>query len=502
VFQPTKVGGGSFAPLGNRTRVLPTPGPVDSDGWGEDAPEITRTQLEKVGTAYQPTKVNLAEYSHGKKSPEGPDAVRGAYQPVGKVDIAEIRRQAKAGGAQDDRPTTIKGAYEPVGKVDIAAIRARAQPPVEFQPQTTGDDDYEPQPSLADRSAAFQQSERITTLPKPRVANKLGGIGSFGGTRAPVPAGFAPKTNPTAAPVGTASRTFADQGGKTPAQIWAEKKALAGGVVAAAAVPAVAAGIVASQKSGDGGWKSGYTGKSWAAVQTTTTGQSATSNNDEPPVNAEQEEEEAPSTNISSIRDRFAAAPPPVDFGSRPGASGRTVPPPPEEEEVVRSSSPIRVALPIRKAAEPEPEPTPAPRPVPIAASGPAAASAGKKAIVQYDYEKAEDNEIELKEGEYVTEIEAVDPDWWMGRNAQGQTGLFPSNYVEVVEEGEEPAEHAAAPPHPAAGGPTATAEFGYEAAEDNELSFPEGATVHNVVCISKQSCVLTFADDGIGVPR
>jgi hypothetical protein len=51
----------------------------------------------------------------------------------------------------------------------------------------------------------------------------------------------------------------------------------------------------------------------------------------------------------------------------------------------------------------------------------------GKKALVQYDYEKAEDNEIELKAGEYVTDIDMVDEDWWMGKNMHGEMGLFPS---------------------------------------------------------------------------
>jgi hypothetical protein len=122
------------------------------------------------------------------------------------------------------------------------------------------------------------------------------------------------------------------------------------------------------------------------------------------------------------------------------------------------------------------------------------AGGSGKRAVIQYDYEKAEDNEVELREGDYVTDIDMVDDDWWMGTNSQGERGLFPANYVELVEGDDDaaaaPAQQepepvpAAAPPQPAGGksGPTATALYDYEAAEDNELSFPEGATVTGLV--------------------
>jgi hypothetical protein len=109
-----------------------------------------------------------------------------------------------------------------------------------------------------------------------------------------------------------------------------------------------------------------------------------------------------------------------------------------------------------------------------------AAGGDGKRAIILYDCEKAEENEVELREDEYVSNIEMVDEDWWMGTNSQGETGLFPSNYVKLVDEDEGPAEVAHEPepaPAPAAptpvapaasSGPTATAQFDYEAAEDN----------------------------------
>ena len=58
----------------------------------------------------------------------------------------------------------------------------------------------------------------------------------------------------------------------------------------------------------------------------------------------------------------------------------------------------------------------------------------GHEAIAQFDYEKAEENELELREGERVYNIDMVDEDWWMGENSRGEKGLFPSNYVELVE--------------------------------------------------------------------
>ncbi|KAK7554493.1 hypothetical protein IWX49DRAFT_101507 [Phyllosticta citricarpa] len=583
VFTPTRTGGaisGGFNPLARSRGAPATNSNVDDDGWGADAPPVTRTQLEKVESAYKPTKVNLAEITKqyadatrtaGPRGEGAPDVVKGGYQPVGKVDIAAIRKQAAdSGSLKDDRPIPVKGSYEPVGKVDIAAIRAKAQgpsgsPAANLSPAATGSSggaEPEAPKSLSERSAAFNQSERLTTLPKPKVANKFGGGNSFTGTKPPAPA-FAPKPSAHAPTVGAASKTFADEGGKTPAQIWAEKKARErGNSGAGQTVPPPQP--IATQTSGSGGWKSGYTGKSWAPVQTTHTGASNLSAQRTGQDESQREEPTSPSGGFGSIRDRFQAAPPPMDLSTKPNAGAGVpipglphrqaeerpaeehvaVPPPPPQprspspEPDVRASSPIRIAQPVARISQPEieaPEERHEPDPVPAASIAAAAAqhhleeepqveehdpargasqaaaqssfgdatghtaaqSGGKRAVAQFDYEKAEDNELELREGEVISNIDMVDDDWWMGQNSRGDTGLFPSNYVELVEDEPEPAAAVpapaaapapvappAAPAAPAAAatkGSTATALYDYEAAEDNELSFPDGATIQGI---------------------
>lgn len=536
---------------------------MDSDGWGDDAPPVTRDRLEKVQSAYQPTKVNLQELKSNPtatrqstaSSNDSPDVVSGGYQPVGKVDIAAIRRQAaESGQLGDDRPTTVKGSYEPVGKVDIAAIRARAQKPegasgsdslnsAVNQPATT----LPQQPAPATSSIS---SSRLTNLPKPKIANKFGGGPSLPGNKPPLPT---TDSKPTAtAQIGAASRTFADEGGKTPAQIWADRKAKERGAAPSDATELPSAPIQSQQPSGQNEWKSSYSGKSWATVQTTHEKPHMPEQNVDARANDHVEHHPPPPVNeIREQPTREIPAPvaPPIPQASRPvpmpGLPSAPEPypehdaqqvlpsPPPQPRSPspspsVRDSSPIRIAMPIGKSASEATEVADAhreqhsPPPVMPARSlqeaipdekdldddshdiGRAAAEAivpepqqaqdGPRARIQFDYEKAEDNEIELREGELVTDINMVDEDWWMGVNSKGEKGLFPANYVEVLPDEttqNEPEPTLAAtvippPPAPAAApaatAPTATALYDYEAAEDNEISFPENAKISDVV--------------------
>lgn len=91
------------------------------------------------------------------------------------------------------------------------------------------------------------------------------------------------------------------------------------------------------------------------------------------------------------------------------------------------------------------------------------------------------------------------DKDWWAGRNSAGEHGLFPSNYVELLDEDtaapdapqrpavespvpadeeaqDEPQEHPSGAP-----GREAVAIYEYDAAEENEISFPEEAIIEDI---------------------
>jgi len=87
-----------------------------------------------------------------------------------------------------------------------------------------------------------------------------------------------------------------------------------------------------------------------------------------------------------------------------------------------------------------------------------------------------------------------VDADWWLVTGPSGARGLVPSNYLSLMEGDEAPQQtHAPAPiptvnePEPEAPaapsghGATAVSLYDYEAAEDNELSFPEGAHITDI---------------------
>lgn len=48
------------------------------------------------------------------------------------------------------------------------------------------------------------------------------------------------------------------------------------------------------------------------------------------------------------------------------------------------------------------------------------------------------DEEITFDPGDIITEIDPFDEGWWRGRSPDGRYGMFPSNFVELIEGSDE----------------------------------------------------------------
>lgn len=102
-----------------------------------------------------------------------------------------------------------------------------------------------------------------------------------------------------------------------------------------------------------------------------------------------------------------------------------------EEEELQ-----MALALSLKdKGSQPEPEAssTTSPQPQADAQQGTTAATVSRvKAL--YDFIPSEPGELAFKKGDVIAVIESVYKDWWKG-SLRGQTGIFPLNYVEKLQD-------------------------------------------------------------------
>ncbi|KAI9503801.1 hypothetical protein BX070DRAFT_224544 [Coemansia spiralis] len=79
--------------------------------------------------------------------------------------------------------------------------------------------------------------------------------------------------------------------------------------------------------------------------------------------------------------------------------------------------------------------------------SGP---SHGQRARAVYDYDAEADDELGFKDGDIIYNIEQLDAGWWAGETKDGShRGVFPSNFVELIEDESEPVSAPALPPPP-----------------------------------------------------
>ena len=58
----------------------------------------------------------------------------------------------------------------------------------------------------------------------------------------------------------------------------------------------------------------------------------------------------------------------------------------------------------------------------------------GVRARALYDYQADDEGEISFDPGDIITHIDQIDPGWWQGMGPDGSYGLFPANYVELIE--------------------------------------------------------------------
>ena len=49
-------------------------------------------------------------------------------------------------------------------------------------------------------------------------------------------------------------------------------------------------------------------------------------------------------------------------------------------------------------------------------------------------FQAADETEITFDPGEIVTEIDQIDEGWWIGEGPDGHRGMFPANYVELIQ--------------------------------------------------------------------
>ncbi|KAF9929840.1 hypothetical protein FBU30_001153 [Linnemannia zychae] len=119
---------------------------------------------------------------------------------------------------------------------------------------------------------------------------------------------------------------------------------------------------------------------------------------------------------------------------------------PPLAEDV--AVSPVQHHTPAR-ATPPAPAPVPAPAAPPVPTEEPIVAQEPRvpsrarkpkvkqnKAVVIYDYAAQEDDEITLVKGSTIIIVDKMgDEGWWCGRNEEGVTGNFPSDFVEEIKE-------------------------------------------------------------------
>ena len=99
-------------------------------------------------------------------------------------------------------------------------------------------------------------------------------------------------------------------------------------------------------------------------------------------------------------------------------------PAPEPAAEPIKAPAPVVVPVPVpAPVPEPAPEPTPVPRKQPIA-------------VGLFECEAERDDELTFDAGNRIIILEMREDGWWRGQiEGTTQIGLFPSNFVQLLEE-------------------------------------------------------------------
>lgn len=105
-------------------------------------------------------------------------------------------------------------------------------------------------------------------------------------------------------------------------------------------------------------------------------------------------------------------------------------------------------------------------------AAGVGAANSKLECVVEYDYDAQLGDELTIRVGDVITDIDMMEGGWWKG-NLRGKIGMFPDNFVKLLP----------SPPKGSAENGDATAKkchvlFSYSPAHDDELSLDVGDVV------------------------
>ena len=99
-----------------------------------------------------------------------------------------------------------------------------------------------------------------------------------------------------------------------------------------------------------------------------------------------------------------------------------------QDKNTAPAQPPAAAELASRSSSNPQPTSTSQPVP-----SGTTAATVSRVRAL-FDFQPSEPGELQFRKGDVIAVLESVYKDWWKG-SLRGQTGIFPLNYVEKLQD-------------------------------------------------------------------